>query len=676
MELSTFIGGSDGYYKKGVRVTNFTLALEAIKHNEQGGMIGCQIRVQAEGKDEIEVELSVRQVNKGKWLADVPTAVWCSEEKEFYMQFRKQLAALEKDFPQVQTVVPTTGFRKVDGEWLFAFSNGALSARGFNNDICSAVKGYNFNRKEKLFEDEMERFLNLMLTKMEVLYPVFAINLLSVIRDPFADAGIDLALTLFLEGRSGAGKTTLAQVIGMFTDAETESYAGNYHKRRLVSSTEKAACVVKSLTESRGITFILDDVKREKVERQRGKSRAASDIVLRSVYQGNTTEQSSSSSLQSPVETSAIITGEFRETSDSQNARMAILDIAEFMQEEENRLVLTEFQRNPMLLQGVMGEFIRWLAYKLSMPVAMAQFCELMRETRRMEWPYENYANGSRLKDSRERLLFASKLFGQFLAEQFPGLDGQSRLFVKAALQSVDKLMRNTFENLGGIAAVAVCIMKEFADRILVEERIRKASYVRAGLPNWSEQPWSEEQFCFCWKKEAKPEKQLLYVPAVKKSFQKSRDDWEAADETDQLLMRRADFEEMLQKMILKCVTEGKLAEEDGRKINLPLLAKLGVLLVWPRTDGIARYSAKYPVIWLEEEAVTDDYYKYTKVYGDVDYEETVAFNMDHEIFKALRGTSSYTTEPLPSVIEYKYEEIRKVRKSFHSASFRIKTRK
>jgi hypothetical protein len=270
MELSTFIGGSDGYYKKGVRVTNFTLALEAIKHNEQGGMIGCQIRVQAEGKDEIEVELSVRQVNKGKWLADVPTAVWCSEEKEFYMQFRKQLAALEKDFPQVQTVVPTTGFRKVDGEWLFAFSNGALSARGFNNDICSAVKGYNFNRKEKLFEDEMERFLNLMLTKMEVLYPVFAINLLSVIRDPFADAGIDLALTLFLEGRSGAGKTTLAQVIGMFTDAETESYAGNYHKRRLVSSTEKAACVVKSLTESRGITFILDDVKREKVERQRG----------------------------------------------------------------------------------------------------------------------------------------------------------------------------------------------------------------------------------------------------------------------------------------------------------------------------------------------------------------------------------------------------------------------
>lgn len=148
MELSTFIGGSDGYYKKGVRVTNFTLALEAIKHNEQGGMIGCQIRVQAEGKDEIEVELSVRQVNKGKWLADVPTAVWCSEEKEFYMQFRKQLAALEKDFPQVQTVVPTTGFRKVDGEWLFAFSNGALSARGFNNDICSAVKGYNFNRKE------------------------------------------------------------------------------------------------------------------------------------------------------------------------------------------------------------------------------------------------------------------------------------------------------------------------------------------------------------------------------------------------------------------------------------------------------------------------------------------------------------------------------------------------
>ena len=372
MELSTFIGGSDGYYKKGVRVTNFTLALEAIKHNEQGGMIGCQIRVQAEGKDEIEVELSVRQVNKGKWLADVPTAVWCSEEKEFYMQFRKQLAALEKDFPQVQTVVPTTGFRKVDGEWLFAFSNGALSARGFNNDICSAVKGYNFNRKEKLFEDEMERFLNLMLTKMEVLYPVFAINLLSVIRDPFADAGIDLALTLFLEGRSGAGKTTLAQVIGMFTDAETESYAGNYHKRRLVSSTEKAACVVKSLTESRGITFILDDVKREKVERQRGKSRAASDIVLRSVYQGNTTEQSSSSSLQSPVETSAIITGEFRETSDSQNARMAILDIAEFMQEEENRLVLTEFQRNPMLLQGVMGEFIRWLAYKLSMPVAMA----------------------------------------------------------------------------------------------------------------------------------------------------------------------------------------------------------------------------------------------------------------------------------------------------------------
>src|SRR5699024_8077748 len=93
-----------------------------------------------------------------------------------------------------------------------------------------------------------------------------------------------------------------------------------------------------------GITVIVDDIREEKTQRQREKSRAAADIVIRSVYRGFTTEKTSSGD--TAVGTCAIFTGEYRENVESQNARLLILDVTEFMQNEEKRAIITEAQKH------------------------------------------------------------------------------------------------------------------------------------------------------------------------------------------------------------------------------------------------------------------------------------------------------------------------------------------
>lgn len=671
MQIASYVASRHGYYNGDERITNFTLSLEAMKQDREKRVIAYRIKVNVEGDKEFSVDIPIRQINRNEWLSEVPATVWCSRPREFCLEFRKQLAALERSFSRIQTVTPTPGFYKVDGTWIFACSNGAITVEGFNENLYTEVDGHNFNGKTGIVDEDAERFLRLMLPKMEVFYPIFALNMLSVVRRPFQDAGIDLALTLFLEGRSGSGKTTLAQVIGMFTEASTEGCEGSYHQRRLVSSTEKTANVVDNLAHSRGITFILDDVKRENAQRQREKSRIATDIVIRGVYQGKSTEKTSRKLKESLVETSAIITGEYRETSASQNARMMILNVSDFMQDEGNRSLLSEFQRDPAILSSVMGEFIRWLEYQMGLPSGMERFCGQMWELRRGAWIYENESNGQRLKDSRERLMFVTKLFEMFLEERFSRLEKLNGQFVKAAMRSVEVVIRNTFENLGGIDAVAFCIMKEIMDEIIAEGRIRRADYVRS-LRSTGEQLWREEQFCFCREGDDEQDGQVLYIPAIKKSFQKRGEDWEAADDGELLLMDRAGFERMLLHAVKKYIQAGRLAEEDMAKITVPLFGKLRILWVWRRTDGIARYSGKYPVVRYWQESGYNDYGEYKEYRRELTYEETLAFNTGHEIFKAFVG-AAHPTDFCPDVLGNERDNVQKTRRSFTSGRYVMK---
>ena len=62
---------------------------------------------------------------------------------------------------------------------------------------------------------------------------VFLMNLMSVLSEPLRQWGIKPDLTLWLDGNSGSGKTSLAKAVGTFTNRDS------YGEKRVISSTEQ-----------------------------------------------------------------------------------------------------------------------------------------------------------------------------------------------------------------------------------------------------------------------------------------------------------------------------------------------------------------------------------------------------------------------------------------------------
>ena len=84
------------------------------------------------------------------------------------------------------------------------------------------------------------------------IYPVLAVNLMAVTSALFRTYGIDLNLSVWLEGKSGSGKTSIAQTFGKNTDPTLVDYRyndGAWHLRTVIATTEKTAHVLKELTQ-------------------------------------------------------------------------------------------------------------------------------------------------------------------------------------------------------------------------------------------------------------------------------------------------------------------------------------------------------------------------------------------------------------------------------------------
>ena len=148
---------------------------------------------------------------------------------------------------------------------------------------------------------------------IEIYYPLFLITLMSVVRLPLRKQGIELGITVWLYGNSGSGKTELAEALAVFTEVN------EFGNKELMYATTSKRYILETLSCSKGMPVILDDVKQEKVQGQRDHCRIAVDAVLRGVFQGCLTENYGQKD--TSVDTCAVITGEYMETTESQNAR-------------------------------------------------------------------------------------------------------------------------------------------------------------------------------------------------------------------------------------------------------------------------------------------------------------------------------------------------------------------
>ena len=635
-------GRRDGYYYHGNRYTNFTMELQAVKVNLQTGKRCYQLRFRIEDSVEVLKEFEAQDINSGRWIGQLPTAYWCEDDREFAKILRKALSGAESMCERVEKISSFTGFQKVEDKWRFLFTNGSITEEGFDSAVYANIAGCYYNGDCVWAEEaETERYLQLIQRQAESLYPVLALNLIATTRVLFEEYGIDLGISLWLEGRSGSGKTSIAQTVGKNMDSKITRYGENpnaWHERNVISSTERPKSLIQALTNCGGDAVIVDDIKEERTQRQREKSRDITDITIRSVYHGTVAERASRrADDETKVRTCAILTGQFRDTREQQNARMLLVDVSGFLEDSEKVELLTQLEDNLNWQANLIGGFIRWLVAK-TLDSGIGEYWRgVMRELRRESWIYENRSNGQRLKDTRRRFLFITRIFGEYLQEKFPRLERTVSGFLSEGRKSIEAAILYTFENLHGIKAIALRMVKEILEELFQRDEVREADFVKTVLGNPNYTRWDEEQFCLLQMEEEggtiHRQERLLLIRELRKSFQRTDQEGAAVDERPLLVMTRQELEELLEEKVETYVKEKIIPEAEKKRFSVPFLAQMDLLLAWHETGRIGRYDRPYPMVRYCPDNERNDNDKVCG-YGAVQQVKCVCFNPEHELIQ------------------------------------------
>ena len=460
----------DGFYaKNGERMTNFLILCVKKIIVENSNSIAFSFVVYIKGK-EYPLIVPFNKIRRTRFLQEVP--VKFKDEEEFYVQLRNEL--LEMDFEKDDILYQTNqnGLQQINGKWVFVYTNGSIGVDGFDSKIYSGIPGFYIppeaiadpNKTKETVKNLFQEY-NI---NPEVFYPLFFLNIMAITNGYFRSIGEQgfMKLTLWLDGNSGAGKTELAKAVGtyIFEDKDLNS--------NLVSVTGKRSYVLKRLCDSSGTVFILDDVKGEKVRERINSVHSNIDDCLRSVQQGKMTDISNKQSVPELIDTCALITGEYMDTQESQNARLIYLKVDGFLKDKKNSDTLRRLQKNPMWLTTVCAGYVQWLLRQMQDDSFKELLIGNLDKMRCNHRAYSEINNAERLNENRYMLEMAC-----FMAEKYfenIRLTGEYiEKYHEYAMQSIEKACNNTYALLGGEKMILYKAMKN----VLKTCKIRKARY-------------------------------------------------------------------------------------------------------------------------------------------------------------------------------------------------------
>ncbi len=673
--LSIFQEGTIGYMRGGKEETNFLISLEtvAVRLPDSEHVYGFKILV--DGDKEYFKEFSAKELNRNRWVSDIPVPVFIQDRKQFYREFQKALIKESREREIQQYIIEGVGLQEVKGRTVFVFSNGAITSQGFEPQIYTRIPGFYFSgdiADRMASIKNINKLIDVMSVNMEVFYPLFLANILSVVALPFKQWGLPAPPTIWLDGNSGSGKTSLAKAVASFT--EQDVYGG----KKIVSSTEQIRQVTENLVKSTGIPFIFDDVKYEATQRQREKSRTSFDIVLRSVYQGEVTELASKENFgNKEVCTCAVVTGEYMETSESQNARLVYLNISEFIQDPDNRTALKTLQEYPALISNTIGCFIQWWIQKNEDSGFRGTCLKKYDEIRNETWIYEGLPNGERLKTSRAVMQLATGLFQGFLKE-VGDLKQYSQQFIQSAEESVDAVVKNTFHLLGGMEAAVRQAIGEILEEASEKGEIRQAvlreisnKYGRAcEIREYCGNAWAQEEFCILENLDDRTMDAFVFIPENKKTLEKADKGYIIADEAPVMIIEKNRLLDLLHIKMEEYAEKKILSAKDADKVTIPMLVRMQLIYGSPRKGGGVRGDKKYPLL---------SYYSRREYVNEEDYFGYCQTNL-HEWYpcevKSASVVQCNLSDPLYQPILKKYKKQSSQDKSCHDLNLNSAVRK
>ena len=590
MQIKGYSQEKRGYIKDGELVTNFTLDVAKIV-NKMEDTVQYQFQICTD-ESVYWIMVSPYELNKRKFLQKLPVLI--DGEKEFYNRVRETI--LDKQFSGNETLYWTgkNGLQKINEKWLYVCSNGCIDKEGFHAGICSGVEGAYIppmavvdTKEEKKIIDSLFQVFN---QSCEIFYPLFLTNVMAITNAYFREIGEQnfMKITIWIDGTSGSGKTELAKAAGTFVFSDSEL------NREFISVTGKRRDALKHLSQSSGSVYILDDVKNEPVRERRNSVKNIVDDCLRSIFQGQMTDSVGTDSKRVRIDSCAVITGEYLDTMESQNARMLYLKADGFLKNTKNSKALYVLQKNPIWLPKLCIGYIQWLLKRMeenSFPKLLKEKLEGMREEMKY---YAEMDNAERLNENRRMLEMAAIMTEMYFRETDMPEDFVLH-FIRNVQRSIQEICDNTFYLLGGERMVVLKILK----RIFDKAKIRKAYYEKEAntiLNRYcNTYRYKQEHF---W---INSNEDFVWIDDYKESLLKgSGDGCSQYDENPCLIIREERLRELFTEEIQTLLKQGQISPSivDKVLINLlRILRKMQIIYKQYRSDSKwGRPAINYPV--------------------------------------------------------------------------------
>lgn len=577
------------YVKDGVEVTNFLLSVKKIISGKEE-MCRYKFIVTTKERKTFEKTVTVQQLKRHRYLQEFPLFV--KEEDAFYQAIHNTVSAKYFTVDETEWQTERNGLQEVAGRQIYVFTDTSIAADGFHPEIYSGVGNLFIpeivmsqglvTTVEKLFR-EYNRNPN-------IFYPLFLHNIMAVSNGFFRAIGEPefMKLTLWIDGKSGSGKTELAKAAGAYT------FGDNMLNKELVAATGKRRDALKHLVQSSGSVCILDDVKVERVRERKNSMRNTVDDLIRSTFRGRLTDTVDMDSEPKWIDACTLITGEYLDTCESQNARLMYLKIDGFVDNEENSRALRILSKNPIWLTTLCIGYIQWFL-RMMEEASFSEFLRgKLRELRKREKMYTGISNSARLNENRHMLDMAAVLSKMFFQEAGMPQEFIER-FTKNVKQSIAALTENTFCLLGG----EKMLLFKAVERIFEECNIRVAQYQKEV---WKRTEWKyQQEYFWIWEDE-----DFVWINDYKQSILKgSQHDNEQFDENPCLIIRADRFDELFRSAVDNLANERQISSEIvDRLLANPLkkLREMQIIYKQYRADSkLGRPAVNYPTYRLSK---------------------------------------------------------------------------
>ncbi len=634
MEGHTQAGGC--YTKDGNEVTDFILGVKKIIF-QQEGVCKYKFLVKTKQGKSFEKIAPLKEVKQHCFLQELP--LFMAERDEFCKQLYQTLSKKVFTEAEIEYQTGRNGLQEVEGKFMYVFTNGAIAADGFHSEIYSGV-GKMFIPESSISEEvaEMaEKLFREYNRNCNIFYPLFLYNIMGISNGFFRtiDEPEFMKLTLWIDGKSGSGKTELAKAAGAYT------FGDQMLNKELIAATGKRRDALRHLAQSSGSVCILDDVKVERVRERKNSIRNTVDDLIRSTFRGRLTETVGMNSEPEWIDACVLITGEYLDTCESQNARLMYMQVDGFVDDERNSRTLRVLSKNPMWLTTVCAGYIQWFLNMIE-ECSFPKFVqEKLGEARNGEKMYQGINNSARLNENRHMLEMAAVLSKMFFQKIGMPQEFVER-FVNNSRRSITAIAESTFCLLGG----EQMLILQALERIFAKCAIRIARYQKEPS-RFSE--WKYQQKYFWIRKD----EDFVWIEDYKKSILKScQNENEQYDEKPCLIVREDRFDELFQEAVQDLTDKIQISSEVFDKLHVNPLKKLRemqIIYKQYRADSKwGRPAVSYPTCKLETVSnfrYPDDAIGWPE-YDDASTEETICYldcepviqmNTEHPCINILR---------------------------------------